>query len=172
MTNEEELVAHVVGSAADGELVGRVRLQKVFYLLEQLGLESGFSFAYHHYGPFSADLVDAVDGAKAFGYVVETQNRRQSDGMPFGVFRLGDRAPEAQSSVGALDRKDVEAALTCMNSRSSTVLELAATIHWIRAKLGISDWRQELSERKGRKADNGRTEEALELLSELGLSFN
>jgi len=37
--------------AADGELVGKVRLQKTVYLLDQIGMGSGFTYEYHHYGP-------------------------------------------------------------------------------------------------------------------------
>ena len=34
--------------ANGGELVGSVRLQKVVYLLDQIGLNSGFAFDYRH----------------------------------------------------------------------------------------------------------------------------
>lgn len=44
----EDIVAAVV-VAAGGELTGRVRLQKTVYLLEQLGLSSGFPFEYNYY---------------------------------------------------------------------------------------------------------------------------
>ena len=43
MMEREEIVAAVV-AAAGGQLIGRVRLQKAVYLLERLGLNSGFEF--------------------------------------------------------------------------------------------------------------------------------
>ena len=54
----EDLVRIV--SAADGEIVGRTRLQKAAFLLELAGLGSGYEFKYKHYGPFSEDLASAV----------------------------------------------------------------------------------------------------------------
>jgi hypothetical protein len=34
----QEMLVKAVFQAADGEIVGRIRIQKIFYLLEQLGL--------------------------------------------------------------------------------------------------------------------------------------
>ena len=42
MTNLNELIASII-KAGNGSIVGRIRIQKIFYLLEQLGMESGFS---------------------------------------------------------------------------------------------------------------------------------
>lgn len=168
MENEEELVGQVL-AAAGGELVGRVRIQKVFYLLDKLGMESGFSYSYHHYGPYSSDLTDAIDGAKAFRFVVEETRRRKSDGVPFGVFKLGDVEPEISDKVGILTNSQVKSYVELMNAHSSTVLEIAATIHWLQNEPGVEDWRAELIERKGQKTEGGRTDKALNLLAELGL---
>ena len=51
---------------AGGQIVGRTKLQKVAYLLEVVGLGDGFHFKYLHFGPFSDDLVDAIEMAAAF----------------------------------------------------------------------------------------------------------
>src|SRR5665213_3320937 len=127
MPDPEHLIASVVASAG-GEIVGRVRLQKEIYLLDQLGLNSGFSYAYHHYGPYSADLADAVDGAKAFGYLEEQSKNRTSDGVPFSIYSFGSKAPAAHSEkVGGLGRGAARPALALMQRLSATVLELAAT---------------------------------------------
>jgi len=168
MENEEELVGQVL-SAAGGEIVGRVRIQKVFYLLEQLGLGSGFSYSYHHYGPYSADLMDAIDGAKAFNFVREETRRRQSDGVSFGVFKLGEADLDVPGELGELSAGDVKRYSELMNSQSSTVLEIAATIHWLQHEPGVEDWRSELIARKGQKTGGGRVGKAVELLRNLGL---
>jgi len=70
MIEPEDKVAAVV-DAAGGTLVSRVRLQKTVYLLDQLGLGSGFEFEYHHYGPYSRDLDIATGDARALGVVRE-----------------------------------------------------------------------------------------------------
>jgi uncharacterized protein YwgA len=52
----QEMLVKAVFQAADGEIVGRIRIQKIFYLLEQLGMGGGIWFSYHHYGPYSEEL--------------------------------------------------------------------------------------------------------------------
>ncbi|MFA7262504.1 MAG: hypothetical protein WC068_05730 [Caulobacter sp.] len=168
MSDPEKLIASVVAFAG-GEIVGRVRLQKEVYLLDQLGLKSGFSYSYHHYGPYSADLVDAVDGAKAFRLVEEQTRHRKSDGVPFSVYCKGSALDAALSELGGMSSVEVERLLGIMQGRSATVLELAATIHWLRTKEGLRDWRPELVRRKGIKTEGGRIEEALQLLRTLAL---
>ena len=160
--------------AAGGEIVGKVRLQKAVYLLDQIGLQSGFDFDYHHYGPYSAELADAVDESIAFGTVRETSGRRVADGVPYSVFRAEDHdeAGPRPVQIGGMMSTDVATALSKMNTHSSTVLELAATIHWLAYVEEDEDWRDELVRRKGIKADAKRTTEALRLLADLDLSPN
>ena len=55
MKEREDVVAAIV-EAAGGQLTGRVRLQKAVYLLDHVGLNSGFEYDYHNYGPYSRDL--------------------------------------------------------------------------------------------------------------------
>ena len=52
---------------AGGEVRGKVRLQKLVYLLSQIGVNTGYTFAYHHYGPYSEQLTEAVEDAVIFG---------------------------------------------------------------------------------------------------------
>jgi uncharacterized protein len=143
-------------------------LQKVVYLLDQMGLRSGFSYEYFHYGPYSEDLAEQVEDDVVFGRLDADQRRRLSDGVPYVAYRAvtpGDgEALEMHMSAGR-----VQTALIEMQRRSATVLELAATIHWLAIVEGISDWTAELVRRKGAKINNGRDQKALELLRALGL---
>ena len=75
-------------NAAGGAIVGKVRLQKIVYLLDQMGMNSGYSYEYHHYGPYSAELADSVDEDVVFGQIEEVSQRRASDGVPYSVFRV------------------------------------------------------------------------------------
>ena len=154
--------------AAGGEVVGKVRLQKIVYLLDQIGLNSGFSYEYHHYGPYSDELAEQVEDDVVFRYVDAEQRRRQSDGVPYVVYKastVGEGDPVDEHPLA--DR--VRSALSEMQQRSATVLELAATIHWLKVAEGLDDWCTELVRRKGAKTQNGRKSEALELLRVLGL---
>lgn len=149
-------------SAAGGEVVGKVRLQKLVYLLDQLGLESDFSFSYHHYGPYSEDLADAIEEDVIFRRV-EIETRRRGDGVPFFVFR-------SQSHSTAAFSPKIASAIKAMQLRSAMVLELAATAHWLAFVERYDDWREELIKRKGAKTEQGRSDDALRLLNELNIA--
>lgn len=167
MKEREDVVAAVV-SAAGGTLIGRVRLQKAVYLMDRLGLESGFSFDYHHYGPFSRDLDNAMGDAKAFGLVEEAFDRRQSDGASYSIFTLqGEAKPEA---YGKLSRKKAAELAQLFAATNVTVLELAATVDWLWREEKFTDWRGEIVKRKGVKVQAGRLEKAVVLLAQLKLS--
>ena len=169
MTDKELIIANVIG-AGGGRIAGRVRLQKTLYLLDQMGMGSGFSYAYHHYGPYSAELSEAVADATAFNLVHEFVDRRASDGVSFSIYESSHpHGGQSSRRLGELDMSEASIALERMQSCSSTVLELAATIHWLRTREDISDWQAELRRRKGVKASCERTQQAVELLGKLGL---
>lgn len=166
MIEREEHVAAIV-DAAGGRLVSRVRLQKIAYLLDQLGMESGFNYQYYHYGPYSRDLDNAILDAEAFGYIEEEFERRQSDGARYSVFN-SKKVP--QSDVfGHLDASKARHIIRRLADSNVTVLELAATAHWLAAEEKVPDWREEIVRRKGSKTENNRLDKALGLLKELGL---
>jgi uncharacterized protein len=153
--------------AAGGEIVGKTRLQKLVYLLDQVGIPTGFSFSYHHYGPYSEELSDAVDDAIVFRDI-KAEQRRRSDGVPYTVYRsLRAHPDERTKQILASDA--ATAAIRGSSHRSATVLELAATIHWLTSVEGVPDWISELRRRKGVKTEAGRAEKALALLKELNL---
>ncbi len=162
----DRLVAEVI-LASGGQIVGRVRLQKVFYLLDRLGLRSGFAYEYHHYGPYSADLAEAAEDSTAFGLITERFERRVYDGVPYSVFEQPNVTLGAH--VGGLDRKQAARALSRMQVETATVLELAATIDWLKNAEEVIDWLKELVRRKGGKAVHDRVERAKALLKDLGL---
>lgn len=168
MTEREVKVAAVL-EAADGELVGRIRLQKVVYLLDQLGFDSGFDYSYHHYGPYSRDLENATLDAKVFSGVTERIEHRASDGAAYSIFCLQQNAPIDATAFGRLGRDRARELVVKFKSLGPTILELAATAHWIAEREGRSDWEAEVRKRKNVKSQNGRLEKALELLRELRL---
>lgn len=166
MSEREDIVIAVI-AAAGGRLTGRVRLQKVVYLLDQLGLSSELRFSYHHYGPFSDDLAHSVEAAKASGTIEEELAYRQSDGIQYSVFStIGEADLTPFESMG---RDRAQAALAKLLPASVTVLELAATAHWLWQHEKVSDWKAEIRRRKGVKTADGRLEKAIALLGELGL---
>jgi uncharacterized protein YwgA len=171
MADLGRLVVDVV-ALSGGRLVGRTRMQKTIYLLDVLGLESGASYYYYNFGPFSDEIADGISDSKFRGALVEETEYRMSDGSPFSIFKANNRGSEQASDIGALPAGRVKEILQRFASCNSTVLELAATIHWLAQVEKVSDWRRELVRRKGSKTQNGRMERAAELLGELGISLN
>src|SRR5262249_49914581 len=69
-----------------GKLVGRTRLQKSVYLLKLSGIDLGFDFDYHYYGPYSEELAVAARDAEALDLIeVEWRN---SYGNEYAIFHL------------------------------------------------------------------------------------
>ena len=165
---EREAVVAGVVAAAGGRLTGRVRLQKVVYLLDRLGLHSGFTYEYHHFGPYSRELDSATADAQAFLGLREDFAHRGIDGARYSVFSIsGDVDEDVFGSVG---RERARSLMGTFAATNVTVLELAATIDWLWREERLADWRTELVKRKGQKVQNGKFERALELLGSLGLN--
>ena len=164
--NDMETV-EVVVAAAGGELTGRTRLQKSVYLLNLLGLDSEFSFEYHYYGPYSAELAQsATDACLLSG--LEEELCYRSDGVSFSVYRSTHQLPDR---VGELRSDELLELSDKLQSVSATVLELAATAHWLSEVERVDDWRAEIRVRKGSKNDFSRLEKAEGLLRALGISL-
>lgn len=168
MIEREHIVAALV-AAGGGQLVGRVRLQKALYLLERLDIGTTLSFEYHHYGPYSRELDNATADARAFGLIEEQFEHRQSDGAMFSIFKLKGGVQIPEEVYGRLGRARATDLVGRFASTNVTVLELAATVDWLWRFEKISDWRSEITKRKGKKVQGGRLEKAVGLLHELNL---
>jgi uncharacterized protein YwgA len=168
MVEREDVVAAVV-AAAGGKLTSRVRLQKTVYLLDRLGLRSDFQYDYHHYGPYSRDLDNAAEDAKAFDLVEETYAHRISDGARYSIFAVKPDLEPKREAYGELGIDKAFEVAGLLAKTNVTVLELAATIDWLWHEEDVADWRSEVTKRKGAKVQHGRLERAVELLGELRL---
>lgn len=158
-------------SALGGQVVGKIRLQKIVYLLDKLGLDSGFSYSYHHYGPFSAELSDATDFERFFGALDEEQRNRVSDGVPYAIFKTTKEVKDIER-IGGLTVSEISGYADIIEKYSATELELAATAYWLAKEEEVTDWRGELKKRKGVKTEGGRTEKAIRLLEELNIGIS
>jgi uncharacterized protein YwgA len=168
MIEPEDKVAAVV-DAAGGTLVSRVRLQKAVYLLDQLGLDSGFNYEYYHYGPYSRDLDIATSDARALGVVREEIHHRAGDGASYSEFTLLKPRSSKVEALGKLDRTRAEKLVQKFADTHVTVLELAATVDWLWRYEHCTNWRAEIARRKPMKVGNGRLDRAIALLHNLGL---
>lgn len=165
--NAEDIVVQLI-ALHGGELVGRTRLQKQAYLLHCCGGNFGLSFVYHHYGPYSFDLVDGLTDARA-GERIETEERPGRYGVPYAIFKL--KRDESSEQLGDLPATRVRPLIQRMENVSDIVLELAATIVFLREEAGYPGDRaiEETKARKPLKATEQRIDRALSLLADLGL---
>ena len=169
MREREHTVAAVVAAAPGRRLTSRVRLQKAVYLLDQLGLKSGFTFEYHYYGPYSRNLDNATTDASALKLIEESIDYRYSDGASYSVFAAPEGVSPKDQAYGKLGRPRTSELVALFSRTNVTVLELAATIHWLSRYEKARDWRSEVVRRKGAKVGEGRLQSAIELLRSLGL---
>jgi uncharacterized protein len=151
-----------------GKLVGRTRMQKTVYLLDVVGLGSGAAYYYYNFGPFSDEVANGISDSKFGGNLIEETENRMSDGSPFSIFKAAKPA-EQINSVGRLPAEQAKRLLQRFAMSNATVLELAATIHWLSQIERVPDWRGELVRRKGSKTQNGRMDRAAALLNALGV---
>ena len=165
MAAQEELVKKVL-QAANGKIVGRIRLQKIFYFLEQFGLNSGFRFSYYHYGPYSDGLSGSVMRAEYLDKSVNEREEFTSYGAPYSVYTLAVDEPPPEK-VGSLLFERAQNLVARMKSETSVVLELAATLHWLKEKEKVADWKAELKLRKPTKATQEQMGRAEQLLTQL-----
>lgn len=141
-----------------GTLVGKTRLQKSVYLLESFGIELGFDFDYHHYGPYSEDLSNASKDAETLGFLeVEW---RSAYGNEYAVYKSHSQAeanlPPATAAV-----------LKTLANYDAVTLELAATADFLQKNGYSSDPWTETVRRKASKITASRIESSKKLLSEL-----
>jgi uncharacterized protein YwgA len=150
--------------ANGGRVVGKTRLQKISYLLEEMRLGVGTTFDYHNYGPFSAELAFAADDAESLGYIC-TEQLFGTHEVPYTVFTTNDDAPEFNDKAADKRRE----ALELMKSCSALALEIAATAVYLKLNGYPDDCWDEVERRKPLKATDDRLKRARELVDGLGL---
>lgn len=165
---DSQLIQSVLAATDKKRIVGRIRLQKIFYLMEQLGLESGLKFSYHHYGPYSEELSKSVQSACIVDKLIEEKVGYTQYGNPFSTYSLLNETEK--KCVGKIPKDEATKFLEKMLQRTSVEIEIAATIHWIFQKENLDDWRSELEARKASKANEANINAAIRLLDELGLA--
>ncbi len=164
MSEPWQLVTDLV-ALNGGRLVGKTRLQKTVYLLDACGLGSDFDFDYHHFGPFSADLAEAADGAWAMG-MVQQEPKTGSHGVPYVIY--SSNAPKPVT-IGEMPGTDAENQLAVLAAHSALDLEVAATLYFLRANGYGKTAEAELVVRKPLKATPERIAVASNLLIQLGI---
>ena len=133
MTNKQEKIAGVLNFATDGKVVGKTRLQKLFCLLNLAGEIEGFSFKYHHYGPYSEELDIEISLALFENpRLIEEETKRAQWGGRYSVFRLTAEGKEKVESAPILSGFGEKIVQICTGDNVAVAeLELAATAAWV-----------------------------------------
>lgn len=174
MTNLDNLrkalstLAAIVGQ--EDELRGRVRLQKIGYLLQQRGFEplEHVRFSYHHYGPYSDQFAGVLEQSVASGLVREEAHRVGSGRKQFAYTLDRDHGDVPHLQLSAPDSAELDVFMGMTRDAHYRTLELAATVVYLERNLTLP--REAAFQRAlGLKPDcKGHRDHADILLGELG----
>ena len=162
MIDQLDLVIGII-AANGGRIVGKTRLQKTVYLLDAAGLNSGFEFEYHNYGPYSSDLATEVDNGVDLKFL-ETEERFGYHDVPYVIYRT-NRSPS--DKLGDMSSSVLEKKLSILENYSALVIELAATIHYFGELRSRDEIDIAVKSKKHAKATEERLNQGWELLEKL-----
>lgn len=130
-----------IADASGGQIDTRIRLQKEAFLLAclQRGGFSSHDFEYHHYGPYSRSVSDALRFAVEVGYLEETLH--SNDDQPSSVrysYELTEAGRAIVKEAAVLDGhcRDLVKYLSYQPWRA---LELASTVKFLEDREGFLD---------------------------------
>jgi len=115
-----------------GKLEGRVRIQKIMYLLRRSAPEvlEGVNFYYHHYGPFSPTVVDSVMGALSWR-VLDQRVETYGDDIQRYVYSPGPGFAQSAEPLDLPARNAVIRLVDEVKTEHWRTLELAATVDFL-----------------------------------------
>jgi uncharacterized protein len=165
LMDAESLVLAILDALPTHEVHGKKRIQKLAFFAVQTGTASNVRFFLHDFGPFSADVANAIDVLSYVGAVSEKEAQSVRTKRHYKVYRLADsESIEQHLPSAALN------ALRKLNDYSTIELEIASTIRYFIQK-GYSPQAaiQETKELKPTKAATRIIERAKEALAGVDL---
>jgi uncharacterized protein YwgA len=171
---DEMKLARVIEAA--GGIDGRVKMQKIVYLLTVMGYDLPFrDFVIRKQGPFSRAVSVSADLLTKGGFVEQTEKNRGDDstGKPVVQYCYNLRESIAElvrnlfEVAAPLGKPGLEEVARFLKTKNRSVLEVAATRLYLEREEGLSGraLSTELGLLKGHLA--GSFQEANELLEEL-----
>lgn len=132
-TDQYALVAFLIEKAAQAhQNLGKKALQKKVHLIQELGgVDTGYSFPFYTYGPFSAGLAGDLDviahsnGAKIC-YIASDNQYLIEPGE-----RAGQMIEKGRAFVDG-NRTTIDRVLAAFGGRSAKSLELVSTVAYLR----------------------------------------
>lgn len=159
---------HLTLAAMGGEIKGRTKLQKTVYFLGVIAnaLE-GLGYRAHFYGPYSAEVADAMDQLKSLGFV--DQNVASAGGCDASGFEVAryDYKLTSQGKAVAEQKKQAHLNEWKRIETAATVLKKAPNADYVKLSIAAKTYFM-LGEKKG----NATKAELAELATKFGWSVN
>jgi len=161
--------------AAAGQVQGRVKLQKIAYLMQSLNLGISYDdYVVHHYGPYSSSLASDIDYLKKIGVIEEESqnlglNERGEEMVQYN-YSMNEQAEEAIRELTNLDEMEhFDQVSASLAQRDAKVLELAATICYLNREMGLPSDKAEKEALSIKQHLRNHLRESKELLKKLNL---
>ena len=131
------VLAEVLGKAKT--LSGRIRLQKLTYLLQQQGLPelANVEFVYHHYGPYSDDVAEVLSKGVRSGFFEEKTESFDDEWQRY-EYSLRRDADHYVTVLSEQSKRLIDSAVGLTADVHWRILELAATVLFLRRRDGRS----------------------------------
>lgn len=122
-----------------GRVEGRVRLQKMLYLLKARGVEdlSKIQFRFHNYGPYSETVTDALMGGISSGMIRENARSFDEEWQRY-AYEPGDLSFDPESLLSRSCVEAIEDVAERTKSLDWRVLELATIMDYLRREESLS----------------------------------
>lgn len=118
----DEAVLSLIEATPSHQVQGKKRIQKLLYLCRHCSAPIEAKFLIRHYGVFSAEIADALDGLCAFGELDTQDVQLAPNGYFSTVFSKTDDTPQVTP------HPVIERAAKLLAAYSTPTLEVASTI--------------------------------------------
>ena len=112
----------------NGYDLGKTKLQKLVYFMQESGIQMGLRYEIYHYGPYCFDLASSIDTLDATGVLKVTP-----DTTGYGYDIVTGPFAETKNLRPEIERYglDIDNIIGKLGNCSSTDLEAMATIHFV-----------------------------------------
>jgi uncharacterized protein YwgA len=125
-----KFIQYLVGKLS---VVGKVKIQKVIYFLQKAcGVDLGYEFFMHYYGPYSPELNDTLQGMKTEG-LLKFSLFIYSSYYGYNI-ELGEKASKTVQLPTHI-REKADKIIGLFNTNDAQKMELLSSIHFVRAIL-------------------------------------
>ncbi|ADQ06253.1 conserved hypothetical protein [Caldicellulosiruptor hydrothermalis 108] len=111
-----------------GNKVGKKLIQKIVYLLQRKGIDFGYTFSIHYYGPYSSQLEFDIHRMELNGLI-----NIESDGYTHKIIPVENRK-DVLNSKETLNNKELIKSLCNFTARE---LELIATVDYVISQMKL-----------------------------------